>query len=350
MAKKFERLIVHVGMHKTGSTTLQHMLHQMKWGPVGPIDMIDVNHSPACMLWFGSALKQERTMLNLGHNRASAERHLADVQARVERQLKSSHKRELVISSEWLSAGRIMGEGRRGVLKRLKATFEPHFNKIEFFAYVRQPIAFTTSAAQEMIKMRREFNTPWANYEQRFGQIQYLFGRKNVHLRLFDRSKLKNGDVVSDFQDWMGWPQRPAKLPHVNQSLSAPAAALIHCFQYNRPLTQSVEDHEFKIKSVEQLAKIPGPKFALSQDLTAQLLEKNAADLEWIEDCMQQKVSDADRGIPEGAIAISGEDDLKCQAARFAPILRGKAPVEPPEDPEEANAIAWAALQKHLKI
>ena len=90
MAKKFERLIVHVGMHKTGSTTLQHMLHQMKWGRVGPMDMIEINHSLACMLWFGSALNQERTLLNLGHDLASAERHLAQVLARVVHQLQCS--------------------------------------------------------------------------------------------------------------------------------------------------------------------------------------------------------------------------------------------------------------------
>ena len=350
MAKKFERLIVHVGMHKTGSTTLQHMLHQMKWGRVGPMDMIEINHSLACMLWFGSALNQERTLLNLGHDRASAERHLAQVQARVEQQLQRSKKRELVISSEWLSDGLFKGKGRRGVLKRLKDTFEPHFEKIEIFAYVRPPIAFTTSAAQEMLKMRQGFFTPWASYEQRFGQMNFLFGRKNVHLRVYDRSKLRNGDVVSDFQDWLGWPQKSAKVPHPNHSLSAPAASLIYCFHNNRPLAQTIDENTFKIKSVAQIAKLKGPKFALSKGLTGHLLEENAADLAWIEECMQQKISDADLGIPEDAIAISGEDDLKRQAARFAPMLRGQAPIKPPEDPEEANAMAWAALQKHLKI
>ncbi|MEL7011853.1 MAG: hypothetical protein AAFO72_01095 [Pseudomonadota bacterium] len=348
MAKKFERLIVHVGMHKTGSTTLQHMLHQMKRGPVGPMDMIDTNHSVACMLWFGSALDQERTMLNIGHDRASAEAHLARVQARVERQLQRSSRRELVISAEWLSDGMVVGEGRRGVLRRLKATFDPHFEKIEIFAYVRPPIAFTTSAAQEMLKMRPGFFTPWADYEKRFGQINYIFGRKNVHLRLYDRSTLKNGDVVSDFQDWMGWPQKPAKRPHINQSLSAPAAALIYCFQNNRPLAQNVRDHRSKAKIVSRLAKIDGPRFALSKDVATQIIEKNAGDLAWIENCMKRPVSDADQGIKEDALAISGEDDLKRQAARFAPLLRGGDPIEPPQDPEEANALAWSALQKHL--
>lgn len=350
MAKKFERLIVHVGMHKTGSTALQYMLREMKWGSVGPMDMIDLNHSTACSLWFGSALEHDRTMLNHGHDRASAEKHLANIQARVQRQLKWSRKRELVVSAEWLSDGLFIGEGRRGVLRRLKAAFDPHFEKIEIFAYVRPPIAFTTSAAQEMLKMHKGFHTPWAQYEKRFGQINYMFGRKNVHLRVYERSKLKNGDVVSDFQDWMGWPQKPVKARHPNHSLSAPAAALIYCFQINRPLTQTVADHKFKLRSVAQLAQVKGPQFALAKDLAAQILEKNADDLAWIEDCMQQPVSDAQRDIPEGAIAFAGEDDLKRQAARFAPMLRGQAPIDPPEDPEEANAMAWAVLQKHLKL
>lgn len=350
MGKKFDRLIVHVGMHKTGSTTLQHMLKGMRWGRVGPMDMIDVNHSVPCSLWFGSALRQDRMLLNFGHDRASAAAHLAKVQERVMRQLKWSRKRELVISAEWLSDGHYQGEGRRGMLQRLKDTFEPHFEKIEVFGYVRPPVSYITSASQEMLKMRPGFSTPWANYRRRFGPLNVIFGRENVHLRVYDRARLKNGDIVSDFQEWVGWPQKQVKARQLNHGLSVGSAALIYCFQTNRPSTASVDQHKVKVKTVAALSDLKGPRFTLDPGLALEVLEENADDLRWIEEIMQDKISDVDTPVPDDCVFIAGEDDLKRMAAKYAPLLTGAPPKEPPDDPEEANALAWAILRQHFHL
>ena len=337
-------------MHNTGSTTLQHMLKRMRRGPAERMDMIDTNHSVGCSMWFGSVMKHERSLLNFGHSRASAQRHLRRIKKRVARQLEKSRCEELVISSEWLSDGGFEGEGRRGALIRLKEQFEPHFERIEIYGYVRPPIGFTTSATQEIMKMRPFFMTPWANYQRRFGPLRHIFGRDNVHLRLFQRDHLKDHDVMADFQDWLGWTPHPYRVKENNPSMTAAGAALVHCYQRNRGPIETVRHHRQKVRAVAKLAELGGPKFVLSQAVVQDLLTENAEDLVWMEKVLREPINDFVPSEDEPVWAVGDLDDLKRSAARFAPLLFGEAAQEPPDDPEKADAMAWDAIRQKFRL
>ena len=350
MAKKFKRLIVHVGMHKTGSTTLQHMLKKLRRGSAERMDMIDTNHSVGCSMWFGSVLKYERTLLNFGHSPASAERHLNRIKKRVARQLERSSCDELVISSEWLSDGGYEGEGRRGALRRLREEFEPHFERIEIYGYVRPPVGFTTSATQEIMKMRPFFMTPWAGYRRRFGPLRDIFGRENVHLRLFKRDRLKDQDIMTDFQDWVGWTPQPYRIKATNLSMTAAGAALVHCYQRNRGPIETVRHHRQKVRAVAKLGKVGGPKFVLSQPVQHSLLTEHADDLAWMEKILREPINDHKPDPQEPPWAVGDLDDLKRCAARFAPLLFGEAAQEPPDDPDRADAMAWDAIRQKFRL
>lgn len=350
MAKKFERLIVHVGMHKTGSTTIQHMLEQMTSGPVGPMDMIDRNHTVGCSMWFGSALDQKHTLLNLGHSRLTGKLHLARIKRRVARQLRRSTQKELVISSEWLSLGVVLGQGRAVMLKRLKAEFEPHFDHIEIYGYVRPPLAYTTSASQETMKMRTYFHTPWPEYQKRFRPLRQVFGPRNVNLRVFDRSQLVDGDILADFQDWVGWPKQEFVVERTNPSMTLAGASLVFCYQTNRDPIDSLRNHRERMRAVATLGVVDGPRFALSRAITDDLFDKNAKDLKWMEKILGRPIRDRGMDGDDAPWAVGSEDDLKRTAARFAPVLFGQEPIDPPDDPEKANALAWDAIRQKLKI
>ncbi|MEO0750175.1 MAG: hypothetical protein AAFY25_00065 [Pseudomonadota bacterium] len=350
MGKKFKRLIVHVGMHKTGSTTLQEVISQMGRGPAGPMDMIDVNHSLPCNLWFGPVLEQPKNLLILGHSRETGERHLARIKRRVARQLRWSWRRELVISGEWLSSGGVPGQGRDVVLQRLKDEFEPYFDRIEVYGYVRAPAAYITSATQQIMKMKPVFQVAWPNYKRRFSPLFRVFGRENVHLRLFDRKHLVGGDVTTDFQQWVGWPQVTVRVSPKNTTLSAAGASLVNCYQRNRPEITTVLQHRARNKIVAKLTEVDGPRFALARDITDALVQKNRPDLDWMERILGQTIDDSGKGVSENSHAFGSEEDLKRAAAQFAPLLHGGTPQAPPDDPDAADALAWAALKEKFRL
>jgi hypothetical protein len=307
MGKKFRRLIVHVGMHKTGSTTLQYALEKMKWGPVGPMDMLEPNHSFPCNLWFGPIMESRKNLLNFGHTPESAQAHLEKVKNRVRRQLKWSRRKELVISGEWLSTGMHPEAGRQGVLESLKNEFEPYFDQIDVYGYVRRPVAFSTSASQQIMKLKPGFQVPWANYRRRFEPLFDVFGHDHVHLRLFERNELVGGDIVTDFQEWQGWPQKKISVPSYNEGMSVAGVALVNCFQSNRPPVNTVEEHKKRILIVDALTKLDGPKFALSKRVVAKFFRNRRADLDWIESTLGRDVSDQGKPLPEGAYEIGSE-------------------------------------------
>ncbi len=350
MGKRFERLIMHVGMHKTGSTALQHAFAKMRFGPYGPLDLIDKNHSVVCNMWFGPVMTSPQDLLLLGHSQASGERHLNRAKERVARQLERSSKRELVVSAEWLSNGIYPGEGRLGMLRRFKAEFEPHFERIEVYAYVRPPIAYITGACQQIIQARPVFLTPWPRYKKRFRPMFEVFGRENIHLRVFERDRLLEGDVVADFYDWVGWPQTRFKAGTRNESLSAAGVALAHCYQRNRSPVKTRLQNKAKNLVVSRMMRLGGPSFALSDQITGPLLEEHSADIAWMEQVLGEPLNDAETWPRDDSFEIGSADDLKRAAARFAPLLRGEDAVEPPDDPELADAMAWDIVRRKFRI
>lgn len=302
-ARLGSRCIIHVGMHKSGSTSIQRTLdgfedENFSYASIGS----PANHSLAIHSLFASQSARHHL-----HQRASRDAGaIAEFNDAVEAALADSitraGRRALVISGEDI------GLLSRSDLSALADYFRARFETVEIVAYVRPPVSFMASAFQEHVKWGlREFNPRrhCRSYRESFLKFDHVFGRENVHLWKFDPKHFPNGCVVEDFCRRLGL-ATPKKIVRLNESLSRQAVGLLYTyFQF-----AEAEDRSTMLgpKAMELGQLIGGDKFRFSPKVTRPILQANRHDREWIEARLGESLAeDFDESQDEG---VREEADL----------------------------------------
>jgi hypothetical protein len=318
------KIVIHPGMHKTGSSAIQDHFFKTAYPGLRYARWNTGNHSGLFVLLF-----QEPELLTEYHGfkprgpefyarlpqmredwRASLTEDLTQAQAAGE---------TLVFSAEAISAPNL-----NAAMGRMAAFFREWSADITVLAYVRRPLSYATSAFQQMLKGAdlRTLNTQklWPNYQARFVGLDEVFGRERVILKPYDRDSLTGGDVVRDFAATIGVEMAAAPALEANTSLSAEATALLFA---QRRLGQGFVAGFGKANAantafIDALRGIGSGKLSFSDSLWNPVLEKNRADLDWIEDRLGVPLRETP--TPD-AIAISGEEDLFRLAEENQPAL-----------------------------
>lgn len=228
------RLIIHAGLNKTGSSSLQTYLDQSReaLSEVGVIypDMGARGH------WrIAAALSHQKERKSgakrQGYLNRLAEQHgvenALDTLAALIVENKGSD-RVILISQENFSAHKTMGR-----LLAFLGQVDPEITPT-ILAYCREPAALFQSSVQHNIKAGKKYFHPqkWVStHNARVRGMKRLCG-KNLKLRCFSGKTLVDGDVVADFRDWfqaeVGIALPPAeKTFEVNSALSAQACAIL---------------------------------------------------------------------------------------------------------------------------
>jgi hypothetical protein len=299
------RLILHIGMPKTGTSSIQETLYT--WGGLGEIRYADLgmaNHGGVISSFFSENPYSWR-----GHRVAGRSQKEVD---QFNKQV--FFKLDTICSSQGTQL--ISGEGiwhmSEPALIKLRDYFAPYFGCIEVIGYVRPPASFITSAFQQLVKnhgltqLNAEANYP--NYQNKFEKFDRVFGRDNVTLRLFDPKQLVGGDAVVDFCQLLGESISPEQVQRVNESLSLEATAVL--FAYRRegpkyaPYRGKARDNN---ALVESLVSFGSRKLRFSESLIAPVLEKHRDDIAWMEQRLGQSIIDQGSKDTE---AISSEAQL----------------------------------------
>lgn len=234
-----QKILLHVGMAKSGSTALQHAFRRdaanlARQGVLYP----EVKSSKVSHKFLAFRLCEDHELP--GHFRnlhggsearkqACFERDWAAIKSQIARQ----RPHTLLLSSEHLFYG--FGRGRGGELQALLAELSPC---IEVVAYVRQPSAYYLSETQQVIKGSARLPAPApVAYRDVLVQCASLF--QEVHVRPFERSLLQAGDVVTDFYThFLPGVSLPGSVRKhvVNETLSAESMALLQDYlRLNHP-------------------------------------------------------------------------------------------------------------------
>ena len=340
-----KRLVIHAGMHKTGSTSIQAALAKNKMRGVHVLKLIKPNHSLANVLLFEDKPETYFAFRKQGATAEdmAAQRH--QLKRRLNRQLRRRAEETFVFSAERISSA------ADKAIKRMHAKFEPIFSNLDVYAYVRAPDAFLASMMQQSAKTGSDkFQLTWPQYRKRFERLDRIFGREHVNLRLFDKSRFHGGDVVSDFAQWTDLPLTNKMDMQRNSSVSAAGFALIACLRRNH--VQEAKSKESALREqqvVQALRHLESVPFALCPDLVAREIEKQADDLAWMEDRLGEALPIGSTSHSEDAVLISSSDDLKCAAAQFSHLLTDENLGAIPTDPDEADAFAWGHLHTFIK-
>lgn len=318
------KILIHAGMHKTGSSSIQDHFFKTAYPGLRYARWNGSNHSGLFVLLFEDAdrLAEYQGFRTRGPEfcarlpqmredwRTSLAEDLTQAQAAGE---------TLVFSAEDISGPRF-----HGAVGQMAAFFREWSEDITVLAYVRRPLSYAISAFQERLKggtvETLEAEKLWPFYKARFARLDEVFGRDRVILKPYERNALTGGDVVRDFAAMIGAEMAAAPAAEANTSLSAEATALLFT---QRRLGKGFVAGFDKAQAannafVAALRGIGAGKLTFSDSLWGPVLEKNRADLDWIEDRLGVPLRDTP--TPD-AIAISGEKDLFRLAAENQPAL-----------------------------
>ncbi|WP_299615903.1 hypothetical protein [uncultured Tateyamaria sp.] len=325
------RLILHAGMHKTGSTSIQHWLRNTAFEDAHYFKWRQSNHSNLFVLLFEDNPHEYLGLKRSGLTQESAEELRVEQRKRMIQQINNNDKSTFVFSAERISSA------PRSAVQRMNTFFSQYFNDIQVYAYVRRPAGFMTSMFQQHLKTGSvQLNTKqlWPDYKGRFARLDEIFGQDSVRLRLYEDLQARNTDAVTDFGNWIGLPPSIDTEVRRNQSMRSSAVALLYL--YRKYAAEMLTEKQRKDRDkfvVHNLWQIEGQPFSF-KPVTGDLLkdQKLQDDMGWMASRLNIDINDLDQDI--GArVVFSCEDDLVREAIQSSHLMfpQGSTPQLDPD-------------------
>lgn len=295
-----EEVLLHIGMHKTGTSAIQRSFRDLDDGQVRYARLLAAglypNHSSAMEALV--ARNQAALVRRLGRGGFPLDA-LPDLRADISRELDNeldSPAGRLLISAEALS------RLRQPEVATLRSRLGPR--RVLAVGYVRDAFGFAASSFQQTLKGgRTDFTITPPNYRSRFGSWLQVLGAGNVMLRPFDRSRLHQGCVVRDLASLAGIETIGLKVVQHNMSLSLEAAAVL--FVLNRAGLPA--DPLQRRKVVLALTRHRGRPFRLADEVVAPALDRS--DIDWVEAIVGVPMGTPTSEAPTGD-AVRGPGDM----------------------------------------
>ncbi len=304
------RCIVHFGMNKTGSSSIQSTLYSTSLGsdfhyvdlgvenPTGPI--LNAFMSPEKRFELLRSRAKSLTLDKLKERGNSTINRLRE-------QLESSEARTLILSAEGLFQLTV------DELSCLHRFIEPYVDILQAVAYIRPPKGFMESNFQQLVKGNLRIfaleEKVYPNYQDRFEKFDKVFGQENVEYWRFSPESFEDSCVVKDFCNRLSIPIRDNDIVRVNEGLSRGATAAL--FTYRKFYDNFPERKTFGKENrhlVEKMYELPGTKLRFSSDLVSPILVKQKMDIEWMESRLGESLTEQLDKYED--IAISTESDL----------------------------------------
>jgi len=307
------RCILHFGMPKTGSTSIQESLYSGLTDP--DFYYPDLGHPNHGMFLFGAfSEKPELYHANhkLGIDREQLLSERPAVLQRLADEISRCGPRTMVLSAEELfSFG-------RSEAAALLAFFLNQGRHLQLVAYVR-PIRgwmesrFTQALVEPGLTLPKEMFAWVANSKTWCRHIQSkddVFGRDRVTLWPFLPAHFPQGCVVQDFCRRIGMKRPPEVIHRSNERLALPAIRLLYAYRTLGPgygIGPSVMNENANL--LRHLEKLTEPRFHFHSEWLDDYCRRNETDIAWIESRLGASLRDG-IGEDKDDHAIRVESDL----------------------------------------
>jgi len=227
-----EKAILHIGLHKTGSSSIQASLQGYKDGGCFYADLGWPNHSIPLYTAFSQNAYQYHIWTKQGASPERIQGIKQEALRQLEQQLSSPNHNTIIFSGEDLS------HLSQADTYSLVTFLRQRCQRIIAIAYVRDPLDYAASAFQQLVKggCRQIPHSIGQQIQARVGIWQQALGTENVEIRLFDRNILLNGCVVQDFCDLADLDLAKITLKRRNESLSGAAIKILFHLNQTSPL------------------------------------------------------------------------------------------------------------------
>lgn len=305
------RLVIHAGMHKTGTSTIQNIYANGTPSGLGYFPWYGPNHTGLFIVLFEEEEKMHEFHGFKLMSRTSEEMKLLRKEwlNRTREFISTTDAQTLLFSAEGIS-------GPHSIAVHNLANFSrAHFEEVKVISYVRPPLSFMASAFQEAIKESLVNNFDignfWPFYRSKISLLDDAFGKENVVLRKFDADCFIGGDLVTDFSTVANIPLPLGPHRRSNESLSLEAISALYTQRTvgDGFVLNNTDLFSRNMSFVQELNKLGSTRFRFSSELLERARLSYPGDLEWAEERMGVSLGDEPpRGSEE--VAISCENDL----------------------------------------
>jgi tetratricopeptide (TPR) repeat protein len=338
------KFYIHIGVHKTGTKSIQHMLADnrstlLTYG----INSFpgDRNHGPTLI----------SLLADYPHgDTRNIRKHLDTPEKAVS--FNESKRHEIVKTLRRNRAPKmvISGEGLSGLwpaeIERLKEMLAPYASSYRIIVYVRDPYEYANSAYLQWIKsgsiLGEEDRIPLTNYRRKLERYINAFGRENVDIRIFNPQRFVGGDLVSDFLVALGEsPDVVQSLDVVRANVSMSHEAALILSETNREIPILLDrsaNRERAFGFHSYVVEIEGEKFTIDPNAYLKHEPNIAADIEWLHQLIGESVFGQAKprpaSSPRWSEATAGSikrvvDEMAVELRRLVPDVKAWPAVPP---------------------
>jgi hypothetical protein len=341
---------IHVGMHKTGTTSVQGTLMARK--PTEEWHFLTLrggaNLGARMFAMFSTRPKRSILFKKAGLSAEEVTERGRVFRQELEEAILKTTARNVVISGESIS--NIDREGCRA----MKEFLSRFFDEIRIVGYVRPPRGFKVSLFQELIKHGN--GKKWlypVGYRKRFRKFDTIFGRENVMLRKYDPAKLRDKCAVSDFCEFVGMPlPEPGEVKMLNERLCREACGLLYTYrQFGPQPERGVGSGAGGMKAnkmlITALIAMKGTPFVVADSVLTDSLKEERKDIKWMEQRLGESLEDrSSRTGDEGIVNVKDLFQVSGEACRqFASCFREIHGLEIPD-----SVIPQGSLVEPAKV
>lgn len=268
-------ILLHIGMHKTGTTALQSALSGYDDGRIRHAQLGPANHSIPFVTCFTSEPHRYHVWKRLGATPEQVAGHRASYRTRLDVELGLERQRLIVVGEEisllptaavTAMAGQLRLQGRQ----------------VSVLAYLRDPVGYVTSAFQQQVRGGQScYTLPRPYYRQRFEKFVNIFGAGNVAFRAYAPERFAGQSVVNDFATVAGLPSGALTDSRANSSLPLDAVRLVHLLNRTGPQIRSDAGLAARSALIRHLAAAFTTPFRLDPAIAAAVIDPD--ELDWTE-------------------------------------------------------------------
>jgi len=285
--RKKDLCILHIGMPKTGSSTIQDNLFKgVKDERVSYTDLGVANQSGPLYGLFLSPEKLSQYHYFKAHNLKMKD--IESFRCKVKEQLEKNFL-DFTTTINILS-GEDLYHSNHFEIEQMKNYLENFFDKILVVAYVRPVYSFCNSAFQQQVKNHElnffDFNNNKIYHKYKnLKEYDKIYGKENVKILPFVPKKFLNDDLLFDFCSHVGIEEQFSIIKITNESLSKEAIAVLFTFNFHKNAKTDFGSKNIVIqhKVTDILKNFGNEKFQFSGKLIHSIVEKQYKDdYDWL--------------------------------------------------------------------
>jgi hypothetical protein len=343
-------VILHIGMHKTGTTSIQATLSGFDNGSVRYAQLNDQNHSIPIYSLFSK--NKYNYHIHKNHGRTSEEIDCINKATVDDLESELTLDRDTIVIS-----GEDISTLENDEVEALTKWLSLRARSVKVMAYVRDPAGFASSALQQYnVGGMRQITLPTPNYRERFEGFCNSPYVDDIEFIEFDKNKLKDSSVVADFFSRIGLNDINIEEQRTNESMSLQCAQLVYRFnKYGNPTTGS----ELLTRSRDEFIyflrqNIKGSKFSIPEDWISANIDKD--DVLWMEQKSNIKLAPIKVNNPEAGNPASHTsfekiiENIEHDTLKQLQLLVAEIDVNIARDTNISNLLNFLFASKYFKV